>query len=321
VIASRTASRSGGRRIGVCTALATVLATALATLLAAACSDGDDAATPVAADGVRIAAFDFTESIVLAELYAQAIEATGTPVVRLGSVGPREIAFPALELGVVDLVPEYLGTVLQHLGAATPNPDTDTALTELVALLEPRGLTALEPAPAEDKNVIVLTARTADELGVRSISDLGPHAAALRFGGPPECPDRPLCLVGLRETYDLTFAEFVAQRSQVFTAEALLRGEIDVAQMFSTDPALATSMLVVLTDDRHLQPAENVVPVVRQDALDRWGSQVAATLDEVSAALTTSELQALNARLLDDEPVGVVVGEWLAARGLPTSNA
>jgi osmoprotectant transport system substrate-binding protein len=318
VIASRTASRSNGRRLGI----AAVLVTTLITVLAGACSDGDDsAATPLADDGVRIAAFDFTESVVLAELYAQTLEATGVPVVRLGSVGPREIAFPALELGVIDLVPEYLGTVLEHLGVATPNPDTDTALAELIALLEPLGLAALEAAPAEDENVIVLTAQTADDLAVRSISELRPHAGELRFGGPPECPDRPLCLVGLRETYGLTFAEFVAQRSQAFTAEALQRGEIDVAQMFSTDPALDTSVLVVLTDDRHLQPAENIVPVVRQDALDRWGPQVATALDEVSAALTTPELQAMNARVLEDEAVGIVVAEWLADRGLPSSTA
>lgn len=317
MIASRAGSRLSGRRIGI----VAVLVAMLGTVAAAACSDGGDGSpTPRPDDGMRIAAFDFTESIVLAELYAQAVEATGTPVVRLGSVGPREILFPSLELGVIDLVPEYLGTALEHLGVATPDPDTDTALAELVAQLEPLGLTALEAAPAEDTNVIVLTARTADDLGVRSISDLRPHAGELRFGGPPECPDRPLCLVGLQETYDLAFAEFVAQRSQAFTAEALLRGEIDVAQMFSTDPALDTSVLVVLTDDRRLQPAENIVPVVRRDALDRWGSQVATTLDEVSAALTTPELQALNARLLDDEPVGLVAGEWLADRGLPSST-
>jgi osmoprotectant transport system substrate-binding protein len=286
-------------------------------VVASGCADGDDdAAATVAADGVRVASFDFGESIVLAELYAQTIESTGTPVVRLGAVGPREVTFPALELDVIDVVPEYLGTALERVGAPAPNPDTDDALADLDTRLEPLGLTALDAAPAEDKNVIVMATDTADELGVNAISELGPFAGELRFGGPPECPDRPLCLVGLRETYGLEFAEFVSQRSQRFTAEALRRGEIDVGLMFSTDPALATPDLVVLDDDRRLQPAENVVPVVRRSALARWGPDVATELDRVSAALTTVELQSLNARLAAEEPVEAIAADWLTAQGL-----
>lgn len=286
--------------------------------LAAACAGNDDGsrASIGVDEGLRIAAFDFAESAVLAELYAQTIEAGGTPVVRLGAVGPREITFPALELDVVDLVPEYLGTALRHVGGAPAGADTDAAIAELRERLEPLGLTALEAAPAEDTNVVVVTARTADELGVAAVSELATYADGLRFGGPAECPERPLCLVGLHDTYGLTFADFVAQRSQRFTAEALLRGEIDVALMFSTDPALATDELVALADDGHLQPAENIVPVIRLDALDRWGPGVTTALDELSGELTTSELQSLNARLRDGESPAVAAADWLAAHRL-----
>jgi osmoprotectant transport system substrate-binding protein len=278
--------------------------------------DDDDASVPEPTDGLRVASFDFGESIVLAELYAQVIESTGTLVVRIGAVGPREVTFPALELDVIDVVPEYLGTALERVGAPTPNPDTEAALADLETRLGPLGLTALDAAPAEDKNVIVMATDAAEELGVHTISELAPFAGTLGFGGPPECPDRPLCLVGLREMYGLEFAEFVAQRSQRFTAEALRRGEIDVGLMFSTDPALATPDLVVLADDRRLQPAENVVPVVRRSALDRWGQDVAAALDALSAVLTTVELQSLNARLAAEEPADSIAFEWLASHGL-----
>ncbi len=281
-----------------------------------AAGDDEDASVPDPTDGLRVASFDFGESVVLAELYAQVIESTGTPVVRVGAVGPREITFPALELDVIDIVPEYLGTALERVGAPTPNPDTGEALADLDSRLERLGLTALDAAPAEDTNVIVMATDAADELGVTAISELAPFAGTLRFGGPPECPDRPLCLVGLRGRYGLEFAEFVAQRSQQFTAEALRRGEIDVGLMFSTDPAVATPDLVVLADDRQLQPAENVVPVVRRSALDRWGGQFATALDRFSAALTTTELQSLNARLAAEESADSIASDWLAAHGL-----
>ena len=196
---------------------------------------------PSASDGLRIASFDFAESVLLAEMYAQVIESTGIPVVRLGAIGPREIIAPALELDQIDLVPEYLGTALQYAGAPEPDPDTDSALAELDARLSQRGLTALDAAAAQDKNVFAVTAELADEHELENISDLSPLAAELRFGGPPECPDRPFCLAGLESVYGLRFAEFVPHRSLRFTAEALRREEIDVGLMFSTASALVTS--------------------------------------------------------------------------------
>jgi len=287
--------------------------------------DGDDvgtgASTPRADDGLRIGSFNFVESVLLAEVYAQAVESVGIPVVRLGEVGPREITMPALQNDLIDLIPEYLGTALDRAGAPQPGHDTEAALAELVDRLEPLGLTALDAAPAEDKNVVVVTADTARSAGLETISDLGPIASTLRFGGPSECPDRPLCLVGLADTYGLEFAEFVSQRSQSFTAESLRRGEIDVGLMFSTNPALASEDLVVLDDDRQLQPAENVVPVVRSDALDRWGPDVAAALDAMSAELTTSALQILNARVETGRTIEQVARDWLESRGLGPAAA
>ncbi len=283
---------------------------ALAAVVAAGCAGDDDAAGDAQTEGLRVAAFDFAESDLLAELYAQALEARGVPVERLGVVGPREIVAPALQLDQIDLVPEYVGTAAAHFGADEQDVDG------LRTALEPLGLMALEPSAAEDVNVVVVTESTAERHGLARLSDLSDLAPSARFGGPVECPERPLCLLGLRDTYGLTFAEFVPQRALDVTAEALRRGEIDVGLMFSTAAALSDSSLVVLSDDRGLQPPENVVPVVRRTAVDRWGPEVRRALDALSAALTTDDLRALNGRVERGEPVPAVAASWLAGAAL-----
>lgn len=280
-------------------------------MVAAACGGSDPASTgPVDSDRVRIASFDFAESQLLAELYAQVLEGADIPVVRLGAVGPREVVAPALEGNVVDLVPEYLGTASGHFDAAT------TDLAGLAAALEPRGLVALTPASAEDVNVFVVTRTVADQQVLTQLSDLARVAPTARFGGPVECPERPLCLPGLADTYGLTFAEFIPQQSLELTAEALRRGEIDVGLMFSTSAVLEPNEFVALLDDRELQPPENVVPLVRAEAVERWGATLPDSLDGLSRSLTTEELREMNRRVDDGEPVAVVAASWLAAVGL-----
>jgi osmoprotectant transport system substrate-binding protein len=290
---------------------------AIAAIVTSACGGNDTAAPPPEpAVAIRVASFDFPESVLLAEMYAQVIESTGAPVIRLGAVGPREILAPALEQDRIDLVPEYLGTARQYAGATNVDADTASALADLNDRLADRGLTALEAAPAQDKNVFAITAEFAEQEGLEKISDLAGLAAELRFGGTPECPDRPLCLAGLRDVYGLEFAEFVPQRSLQFTAEALRREEIDVGLLFSTAAALVTFDLVVLDDDRLMQPAENIVPVIRADALARWGPEVAEALNAMSRKLTTRELRILNVQVANEVPVEIVARDWLAVAQL-----
>ena len=280
-------------------------------MVAAACGGSDpDSTGPVDADRVRIASFDFAESQLLAELYAQVLEGADIPVVRLGAVGPREVVAPALEGNVVDLVPEYLGTASGHFDAAT------TDLAGLTAALEPRGLIALTPASAEDVNVFVVTRAFADQHVLTQLSDLASVASAAVFGGPVECPERPLCLPGLADTYGLMFSEFIPQRSLELTAEALRRGEIDVGLMFSTSAVLEPNEFVALLDDRELQPPENVVPLVRAEAIERWGATLPDSLDGISPLLTTEALREMNRRVDDGEPVTAVAGSWLIDVGL-----
>jgi len=299
--------------------LTAALAVAAVLVLSACGGSGADRSEPPP-DAVRVASFNFAESELLAEMYAQVIESSGIPVVRLGAVGPREIVAPAMEVGRIDLVPEYLGTALQYAGASEPNPDPDSARTELNGILTERGLTALQASPAEDKNVIVVTGETADREGLATISDLSAVAAELRFGGPAECQNRPLCLGGLETVYGLRFSEFVAQRSLEFTAEALRRGEIEVGLMFSTASELEKSDLVVLVDDRLMQPAENVVPIIRDQTLQRWGPALEAELDALSANLTTEELRALNLGVAEGRSVEDLARSWLSANDLVDQN-
>lgn len=289
-----------------------ILAAAVVLVIAVACgSAGDDDPGPTAADGMRVASANFAENELLAEMYAQVIESTGTKVVRLGPVGPREIIAPALELDLIDLVPEYLGTVRQYFGAGDSNPDTASAWADLDDRLAARALTALRPSPAQNKNVFVVRATTSEELGIREVSDLFGFDRRFTFGGTPECPDRQPCLLGLRDVYGLEFADFVSQPSTALRIEALRREETDVALMFSTDPDLNDAALVVLEDDRGLQPAENVLPVVRTEALERWGPDVERAIDEMSRRLTTVDLRILNRQVADGADVATVAARWL----------
>jgi len=291
----------------------TVLAVAFALAGLVACGGDDESTAPALDDGMRIASFDFAESELLAELYAVVLEDVGVPVVRLGPIGPREVLAPALESGVVDLVPEYVGTASGYFGAATPSV---AALRDAVA---PRGLTVLAPASAENVNVVVVTNETADSGGYSRLSDLVDMAPTAVFGGPVECPERPLCLPGLEETYGLTFAEFVPQRSLALTAEALRRGEIDVGLMFSTAAELSPDEFFTLRDDRFMQPSENIVPIVRSAALDRWGGAARDALEHLSLKLTTDELRMMNRRVADGQPEHVVAADWIVAVGLVAS--
>ncbi len=308
----RRAKRAAAVRLGLISLLGLVLV---------ACGQEDrPTVTPTALDddAVTIGSFDFAESALLSELYAQALEAQGYEVERAGAVGPREIVAPALERGLLELVPEYAGTALTFLSLGDARPTADTASTHeaLTRSAAERGLVALAPSPAQDANAFVVTRATAERLGVERLSDLAPLAGELTFGGPPECASRPLCLEGLRDLYGIEFGTVLAlDPAGPRTREALHDGAIDVALMFTTAATIDADDLVVLADDRSLQPAENVTPLVRQDVVDRWGQELVDTVDAVSERLSTDELRRLNT-LLDGRSPAAVAAEWLQEQGL-----
>lgn len=271
-------------------------------------------------DDIVVASFDFPESALLAELYAGVLEEHGYPVRRLINLGSRETVDPALFQGLVDFVPEYLGTALafSSLGRSAASSNKGAMAKELATLLQPNGVSVAEPAAAQNQNGFVVTKATAKRHGLVQISDLQDVAKSLAFGGPPECPERPLCLAGLEERYDLSFKEFLSlDAGGPATISALEGGDVDVALMFTTDPDIAARDLVLLEDDRSLQPAENIVPIVRLEVLDRYGAQFETTIRQVTRRLTTADLRNLNRRIeLGERSTRGVAAGWLKEQGL-----
>ena len=294
----------------------------LGLLLLGACRSGSDDAggrEPATHAAITVGSFDFAENELLAELYSQALEGAGYDVRRVFNIGPREFVGPALARGLLDLVPEYAGTALRFLslGSVQPAPDVAATHAELARTLAPAGLTALSPAPAQNANTFVVTRRTSERLRVGSLSDMGPVAPRLTFGGPPECSTRPYCLVGLERVYGLRFKEVVPlDAGGPLTHQALREGAVDVALLFTTDPALGNDGLVALADDRHLQPADNLTPLVRTEVLARAGPRLSQVVDAVSERLTTDELRALNARVAGGAALPTVAATWLRSEGL-----
>jgi osmoprotectant transport system substrate-binding protein len=286
-------------------------------LLAAGCDRGQ--APPPPEDPrrptIQLASFDFPESELLGELYGQALAQHGFPVEQVVQLGAREVVAPALEQGKVDMVPEYLGSALNFLNDRDRVATADPALTHarLEQAFAPRGVSVLAFAPAQDRNAFVVNGDLARRNGMGRLSDLAPMAGKLTIGGPPECPQRPLCLRGLQELYKLRFARFEPMPSRAVTAAALQTGEIDVGMIETTDPSLVGADLVQLADDRRLQPADNVVPVVRREILDAYGPPLVGLLNTVSAQLTTAELSRLNLNVAKGQTAAGAAEGWLRA--------
>jgi osmoprotectant transport system substrate-binding protein len=269
---------------------------------------------------ITVGSFDFPESVLLAEIYGQALAEDNFPVRILPDLGSRELVDSALMSGLVQLVPEYAGSALEFfsLGRLSATSDAEAASRALTGSVAGRGLVPASPAPAQDANAIVVTAATAARYGLRSIADLARLAPGLMFGGPPECPGRAYCLPGLKRVYGLRFKAFIPlDAGGPLTLQALEEGDIGAALLFTTDPDIPARHLVVLADDRGLQPAENITPVVRRDVIARYGPNLLAALNAVSALLDTGELRALDAQVeLAGQDPRLVAGRWLRAHGL-----
>ena len=279
-------------------------------------SEGDSSEGGGETGPITVGSTDFSEQLIVAEMYRGALEAAGIEADDAYNLGAREVVEPALENGEIDVYPEYVGTALEFLNGGAGEATNDTAETtqKLREAFAEKDVEVLEPAEAQDKNAIIVTSETAQEHELETISDLEPVAGELVFGGPPECPERPLCLMGLEDTYGLKFKNFRSlDAGGPLTVAALEDGKIDVALMFTTQGIIAEKGWVELEDDQGLQPAENIVPVVRKAALT---DQVAEVLNSVSAKLTTEEMTELNRRVdVDKEDPEAVAAEWLTDNG------
>ena len=265
-------------------------------------------------DAVRVASFDFAESELLGELFARSLEAEGLAVERFLALGSRELVEPALQQGMVDVVPEYLAAALdfEELAAAEIPGSAEAASQRLAEVLADDGITVLPHATAIDRDAVAMDEERAEELGIRTILDLARHADSLDFVGPPECPERSTCLPRLRSHYGIEFNSFTPLPAGLPIALALSAGEADVGLMFSSDPLVGDHGLVLLTDDRGFGRPENVVPLVRDEVLGRHGEAVERALGRITDALTTSELVRMNRRVARGESAVEVAESWLA---------
>jgi osmoprotectant transport system substrate-binding protein len=258
----------------------------------------------------------FTENRLVAEMYAEVLERAGYPVERQFDLPSREISQNALESGQIDLKPEYLSSLLLFLDPnAQASDDPAGVARQDGELLQPKGITVLTPSPANDTNEFVANAQTASRFGLTTVSSLTPVAGRLVFGGPAECAQRPLCILGLHRVYGILFDDFQPlDAGGPKTVAALKDDDVQVGLLFSTDPSIEENGFVPLFDDKHLQNAENITPVIREDKLN---DEVRGLLDAVSAGLSTGNVTELIGRVVNDgQDVATVAKQFLTANGL-----
>ncbi|WP_369371321.1 ABC transporter substrate-binding protein [Promicromonospora sp. Populi] len=289
------------------------------TLLAlTACAGGDPLSTDAGGagdpgSGVTVGSADFPESQLLATIYSLALQDAGVEVEERFNIGSREVYVEAVQDGSIDLVPDYSGALLKYLDTESTVSSTEDVLAELDDVL-PDDLTVLDASTAQNKDVLAVTRETAEEYNLETISDLQPVAGELLLGGPPEWRTRVNGVVGLEDVYGLEFQEFVPlDAGGTLTMTALTSGQVQVGDLFSTDPGLDQNDLVALEDDQSLFAAENILPLVRSDMVD---DTITTALNEVSAALTTEDLIEMNGRAGTGESLSDIATDWLTNAGL-----
>ncbi|MEU1452140.1 ABC transporter substrate-binding protein [Streptomyces avermitilis] len=248
--------------------------------------------------GVTIGTANFTENQVLGHLYAAALEAAGVRTTVRPNLGTREILIPALRGGDIDLLPEYQGALLHYLApkaTATEEGAMQNALT--VAL--PSGLQVLPYGMAEDSDAFVVTRATAKKYGLSSLADLKKQNGRLVIGASAEVKKRQVGVVGLKDVYGVEFKEFKSlDSSGPLVKGALKKGDVDVANLFTTDTDIQANDWVVLSDPRNLVPGQHVVPLIADRKAD---STVRKALAELGNVLTTAQLTELNRQVDKDK--------------------
>lgn len=322
-----------------------VVCMALSALSLAACSKsdggntakgagGEGSATSVAKSGtgdaiekdpnvadvsVKIGAQDFGESAILAEIYGQALTARGFKVDQKALGGYRDISMGAFDNNEINFTVEYAASLLEFLNDKAGEATSDA--TETVGLLDKylgsRNLVVTENAEAVNTNAFVIRRDTADELGIKTLSDLAAKGADLKLGSPADCDTNPFCLPGLKEVYGLDLsADWVTLDAGV-VATALQNKEIDVAVLFSTDGVIADRDWVLLEDDKGMLAADNIIPLMSKSLADEGGDSLINTVNLVTSRLTTDGLIAMNKRFdIDKESARDIASDWLKDQGL-----
>jgi osmoprotectant transport system substrate-binding protein len=287
-------------------------------VLLSACSTGGSSKPTV-----KIGSDGFYEAKLVAEIYAQALEANGYTVDRTGiGIGTRDVSAAALESGQIDLKPEYIGSGLAFYqpGAQTGDPAANAAALQTILTGKGGGITVLNYSPAADQNAFVVTQATASTYSLSTMSDVAAVQDQLKLGLAKDCPTNPVCGQALKDAYGIDISKAtLLSACDTPMVQALLGGTIDLGELCSTQPDIAANNWVRLIDDKSTQPADNLAPLVRDDYLSKLGSDKDAfekILNDVSAKLTTDDLTQLNKQVaIDNQDISAVASGWLQANG------
>lgn len=267
---------------------------------------------------ITVGSANFPENELLMQMYGQALEDAGVEVQYQPNIGAREVYLEAFENGEIDLLPEYNGALLSYLLAPDLVPEDVTDSEQVYEALQdvlPEGSETLPQSEAEDKDTLTVTPETAEEFDLESIADLEPVADQLVVGAGPEFEERFQGLVGLQEVYGVEFESFRSlDAGGPLTKEALANGDIDVANIFSTDSAITENDWAVLEDPENLYLAQNIVPLIQSEALT---DEAEEALNAVSEALTTENLTEYLAMVqLEQQDPSVVAEQFLTDEGV-----
>ncbi len=302
------------------------LGAAVLALVISACSPGESGSQSQAPSGtppadtpaISIGSAGFPEAALVAEIYAQALEANGFTVDRHLELGERDAVRAAFDSGDINLAPDYLGGLASLLGGEV-SPDADATHAAMITALEAEGQTALDYSPGTDADGFAVRQETADELGLATMNDLAEVAGDLVWGLAPGCPDNPVCGPGLNDVYGIDIGTLDTESLSPCSAEiaeALNADAIQVAQVCTTQAEIASFNFVLLEDDGGLAPAQNLAPVLTQELADAGGAALADTLNAVSELLTTEELTNLNLQIAEQESFEDIASQWLTDNAL-----
>ena len=298
---------------------AATLATGLALTLAA-CGSSDPTAAPDSSGGgaksVVIGSFAFPESEILGEIYAQALQAKGVDVSKKFNIGPRQQTIPALQDGSINLIPEYNGNLLAYYNPKYAERTTEDVNGALGDFVTKDKLRVLDSSPAEDKDAYVVTDKLAKAKGLSTIGDLT-KIEPFTLGANPQFGELGYGIPGLKSVYKVSDVKFkpIEDFGGPDTVKALVDDSVQVADIYTTSPALTAENLVVLEDPENLISAQNVTPLVAESV---YTDELGKVLNEVSAQLTTDDLIALRERVEGSEKASpeTAAKEWLTEKGL-----
>jgi len=270
---------------------------------------------------VKIGTQAFWEASVVGEMYAQALEAKGYTVERHLEIGERPAVHAAIESGDVNLMPEYLGGLAgQGLGITDLSPDPQTALDNMQTALADKGWVVFDFSPGTDADGFAVRQETADKYKLKTMTDLAKVTDPLVWGTAEACPTNPVCGIGLKDKYGIDLAALQVETlasCSTDIATALNDSAIDVAQVCTTQPEISSMNFVLLEDDKHLQPAQNMLPLATKALADAAGSDFAETLNAITAKLTTEALTKLGESIVvKHEEIPDVATQFLKDNGL-----